>query len=76
MEVQIPNGVTAREKLVEVETPRVSGEENKAPRLAALENSQASASNATSTADASSKSATANGKQTAVIEEAMKTIEI
>lgn len=76
VEVQIPNGVTAREKLVEVETPRVSGEENKAPRLAALENSQASASNATSTADASSKSATANGKQTAVIEEAMKTIEI
>ena len=33
-----PNGLTKPEKLVEVETPRVSCEENSAPRLAALTN--------------------------------------
>lgn len=76
------------EKLVEVDTPRHSGEENKdsAPRLAALANGDASSSS--SAADGQPKpdahqangSAVANGKQPAVDAdvdvEAMKTIEI
>jgi hypothetical protein len=65
------------EKLVEVDTPRQSGEENKdtAPRLAALANGDASA-DGSKTEPQTNGSAVANGKQPAVDMEALKTIEI
>ncbi|KAI3396104.1 hypothetical protein diail_435 [Diaporthe ilicicola] len=67
-----PNGLTKPEKLVEVETPRVSGEENSAPRLAALTKGETSDS-----AESSPSSAKANGKKPMVSDEAaMKEIEI
>lgn len=69
----------AGEKLVEVDTPRQSGEESKdaAPRLAALTNGEASAADESKGPDAqqANGSAVANGKQPS-LDEAMKTIEI
>jgi cell wall assembly regulator SMI1 len=75
------NGLSPGEKLVEVETPRPSDEMSKAPRLAALENGDATAAAAPAVAGSMSPPAierkpVANGKQPAVIEETMKTIEI
>ncbi|KAM7186920.1 glucan synthesis regulatory protein [Rhypophila sp. PSN 637] len=91
LSVSIPNGAP-KEKLVEVDTPRPSEEEeNKenvttsAPRLAALVNGEdaaaekpAPAAESNGQADtASGKAAQPNGKaSTVVIEEQMKTIEI
>ncbi len=72
-ELEIPSGKPA-EKLVEVETPRPSGEDNPTPRLNALTNGT-SAESAASTS-AHHETPKANGKPTAVTEEAMKTIEI
>jgi len=66
------------EKLVEVETPRQSNDEEDkeaAPRLAALANGDAAAEETKAEASANG-SAAANGKQPAVEVEAMKTIEI
>jgi hypothetical protein len=72
--LSIPN-TKPREKLVEVDTPRPSGEDNKeniaAPRLAALANGDEPAPETTTTL-----SPKASGKQPAVSEEPMKTIEI
>ncbi|KAK7749448.1 Cell wall assembly regulator [Cytospora paraplurivora] len=70
-EAKASNGLAKPEKLVEVETPRVSGEENAAPRLAALTKGETSDST-----DSESPSAKANGKQPMVTDEAMKEIEI
>jgi hypothetical protein len=75
------NGLSPGEKLVEVETPRPSDEMSKAPRLAALENGDSTAAAAPAVAGSMSPPAierkpVANGKQPAVIEETMKTIEI
>jgi len=71
------NAAKPREKLVEVDTPRHSGEENKenitAPRLAALTNGEMVTEGKPAEPQTSSQ---ANGKQPIVIEEAMKTIEI
>lgn len=71
--VSIPNGKP--QKLVEIDTPRPSGEDNKeniiAPRLAALTNGESSTTDA-----APHPSAQLNGKQPMLVEEAMKTIEI
>lgn len=70
----------AGDKLVEVDTPRQSNEENKentAPRLAALANGDAPAPDETKPeTQATAPSAVANGKKPAVEVEAMKTIEI
>ncbi|KAL2023824.1 hypothetical protein VTK56DRAFT_1091 [Thermocarpiscus australiensis] len=65
------------EKLVEVDTPRQSGEESKetAPRLAALANGDASAAETKPDAQAIG-SAAASSKQATVEDEPMKTIEI
>ncbi|KAK0720845.1 hypothetical protein B0H67DRAFT_600217 [Lasiosphaeris hirsuta] len=74
--VKIPNGVKPREKLVEVDTPRQSGEENKeniiAPRLAALTNGE------TPTAEMAEPKTNGqtNGKQASVADDTMKDIEI
>jgi cell wall assembly regulator SMI1 len=71
------NGLKPAEKLVEVETPRHSGEENKAPRLAALENGEGSAAGSSSpTTSEKIRSPKANGKLPAVLEDGLKTIEI
>lgn len=70
-ELAVPNGTAKPEKLVEVETPRVSGEENSAPRLAALTKGETSDST-----DSESPSAKASGKKPMVTDEAMKEIEI
>ncbi|KAK1760489.1 glucan synthesis regulatory protein [Echria macrotheca] len=72
-----PNTAKPREKLVEVDTPRHSGEENKenvsAPRLSALTNGDKVASDKTPETQTTSQ---ANGKQPMVVDEPMKTIEI
>lgn len=65
------NGAAKPEKLVEVETPRVSGEESSAPRLAALTKGETSDST-----DSESPSAKASGKKPMVADEALKEIEI
>jgi cell wall assembly regulator SMI1 len=67
----------AGEKLVEVDTPRQSNEENKehAPRLTALTNGEAPAEESKPDAQTNGSAAT-NGKKPAEEEEAMKTIEI
>lgn len=67
-ELVIPNGLSKPEKLVEVETPRLDGEENTAPRLTALTKGE--------TSDEETPSAKVNGKQPITTEEAMKEIEI
>jgi hypothetical protein len=76
--VTVPNGLP-RENLVELDTPRPSGEENKeniaAPRLAALTNGTNGEPPA-SPPQTNGKSAVSNGKQPVVMEEAMRTIEI
>ncbi|OIW29521.1 cell wall assembly and cell proliferation coordinating protein [Coniochaeta ligniaria NRRL 30616] len=65
------------ENLVEVETPRPSDELNKAPRLAALENGEASEVNGSSSPLAVEKKPLTNGKQPALEDtDTMKTIEI
>jgi len=74
-ELTIPNG-RPREKLVEVDTPRPSGEDNLTPRLDALTNGVPTTSAGTAAMPVSPPSAKANGKQPAVREEAMRTIEI
>lgn len=80
-----PSSSKPGEKLVEVDTPRQSGEESNgkeavAPRLAALTNGDASSSEDESKPETkttqANDSAVANGKQPAVEVEAMKTIEI
>lgn len=63
------NGKAKAEKLVEVDTPRPSGEENAAPRLTALTKGETSD-------EAESPSAKVNGKQPVTTDEAMKDIEI
>ncbi|KAK5654851.1 hypothetical protein OQA88_6887 [Cercophora sp. LCS_1] len=72
-----PNTVTPREKLVEVDTPRHSGEENKenamAPRLTALTNGESKTDEKTPEPQIATVS---NAKQPIVVEETMKTIEI
>jgi len=75
-ELTIPNG-NPREKLVEVDTPRSSGDNGVTltPRLIALTNG-VSGGAAKDAANVNGLSAKANGKQPAVAEEAMKTIEI
>lgn len=79
-ELAIPNGangVKRPEKLVEVETPRPSGEENVAPRLAALTKGDSDVNGQASAGSPSPPlSAKANGKQPITIEESMKDIEI
>lgn len=70
-ELAIPNGKAKAEKLVEVDTPRPSGEESSAPRLAALTKGDGSDST-----DSESPTAKVNGKQPIATEEAMKDIEI
>jgi len=75
-ELTIPNG-NPREKLVEVDTPRPSGEDavTLTPRLIALTNG-VSGTAAKEPVATNGLSAKANGKQPATAEEAMKTIEI
>ncbi|KAK3308078.1 uncharacterized protein B0T15DRAFT_549971 [Chaetomium strumarium] len=70
-------GLKPGEKLVEVDTPRHSNEENKetAPRLPDLANGEASADETKPETQANG-STTANGKQPAEESETMKTIEI
>ncbi|KAK0636236.1 glucan synthesis regulatory protein [Bombardia bombarda] len=80
LSLTIPNGgVKPKEKLVEVDTPRPSGEEGKenissAPRLAALVNGEASP--AETEPDVARANGVVNGKQPLVVEDNMKTIEI
>ncbi|MDA4132083.1 MAG: SMI1/KNR4 family protein [Thaumarchaeota archaeon] len=66
------------ENLVDVETPRGSSEENRAPpRLAALTNGRATSAPESAKEDSMDADAKADGKQQlAVIDEAMKTIDI
>lgn len=61
------NGNVKADKLVEVDTPRHSGEENSAPRLAALTKGED---------EADSPIVKVNGKQPITTDEAMKEIEI
>lgn len=76
--LKIPNNLQPREKLVEVDTPRPSGELDKenmaAPRLAALTNGVTPTSEQTILE--SPPRSHAEGKKPMVIEEPMKTIEI
>lgn len=76
--LKIPNNLQPREKLVEVDTPRPSGELDKenmaAPRLAALANGVTPTSEPTILE--SPPRSHAEGKKPMVIEEPMKTIEI
>ncbi|KAK0727214.1 hypothetical protein B0T26DRAFT_123299 [Lasiosphaeria miniovina] len=86
--VTIPNSATIREKLVEVETPRPSSEDNKenvnAPRLAALTNGDDLSATPkpepqeNGAANGKVVLSTGSGKQPVIVEEAetMKTIEI
>ena len=76
LEITIPNGLDTREKLVEVETPRPSGDENQTPRPTTLTNGDAGASMAKITAPPATLSAKANGKQPAAPDESMRNIEI
>jgi cell wall assembly regulator SMI1 len=80
LEVTIPNGLDlkSRDRLVEVETPRPSGDENQMPRLAALTNGEATPTpNGSSATVTSPLSAKANGKLPATVaEEPMNNIEI
>ncbi|PSR80574.1 glucan synthesis regulatory protein [Coniella lustricola] len=70
-ELTVPNGKSKAEKLVEVDTPRPSGEEASAPRLANLTKGDSSEE------EAGSPPPQANGKQSSIaIEEPMKEIEI
>ncbi|KAL2127598.1 hypothetical protein VTI74DRAFT_10444 [Chaetomium olivicolor] len=72
-----PTSGKAGEKLVEVDTPRQSNEENKesAPRLAALANGDATTSETKPEIQVNGTTVS-NGKQPAVEVETMKTIEI
>ena len=86
MSLTIPNGTKPREKLVELDTPRPSGEENNkenlnAQRLAALTNGEASSSEilpeSPVTGLTNGKTVLLNNKQPSVaVEDTMKTIEI
>jgi cell wall assembly regulator SMI1 len=74
--VAIPNGIKAKEKkdkLVEVDTPRPSGEENKTPRLATMMNGDVADKD---DVEAIREAPKMNGKQPVALEDAMKTIEI
>jgi len=73
--LQIPNGLP-KEKLVEVETPRPSGDENLTPRLAALTNGAVANGKSIVDGNGTPLSAKASGKLPEVDGEAMKTIEI
>ncbi|CAN8096095.1 unnamed protein product [Discula destructiva] len=66
-ELLIPDSQVKADKLVEVDTPRLDGEENTAPRLAALSKGE--------TSEEETPPAKANAKQP-IEEEAMKEIEI
>lgn len=71
------NGLKPAGNLVELETPRHSGEENKAPRLAALENGDsAAAAGVTSPPSEKARSPKANGKLPAPLEDGLREIEI
>ncbi|RKU45024.1 Cell wall assembly regulator [Coniochaeta pulveracea] len=71
------NGLKPADNLVQLDTPRHSGEENQAPRLAALENGEeATTGNSSPVAPEKVKSPKANGKLPAVLEDGLKEIAI
>jgi cell wall assembly regulator SMI1 len=71
------NGLKPTDNLVQLETPRHSGEENQAPRLAALENGEeATAGNSSPVVLEKVKSSKANGKLPAALEDGLKEIAI
>ncbi|KAJ9143737.1 Glucan synthesis regulatory protein [Pleurostoma richardsiae] len=74
-DASLPDGVTPG-KLVEVETPRVSDDENKVPKLSSQTIAETSSLTDTTLTDVEPTSAKVNGKQPVTLEDAMKTIEI